>query len=358
MQNGQPGNKALSLQAYTSGLQQHQASQMPIKGVANPNGPPGPQGQGPPMMQGQEGSAQINTFYNADASAMNNMQQRPSGMPGQGNAGNHALQDYQMQLMLLEQQNKKRLIMARAEQDTTQSREATGPNGQPFPGNSPQGPRSGSSPNPNDMKRNTPQMNPAGIASPLGDGQSRASPGAMNFMANQIDPNMKFYNNGPMNGMENQMGGPINMRPPSSHPMGYNGQMNQQQMIQMQQRVQQGQPGGMPPQMPGWAGPNGAPVMPPNAQGQQTQTMGTPQQRAMPPPSAPAAAAGVIANGRAQAASPVPSVAQPPTPSQANKANPTKKGKKEAAPKVRGTALCFSFQEVLTLTLEESEKRN
>jgi hypothetical protein len=32
--------------------------------------------------------------------------------------GNHALQDYQMQLMLLEQQNKKRLLMARQEQDS------------------------------------------------------------------------------------------------------------------------------------------------------------------------------------------------------------------------------------------------
>ena len=33
-------------------------------------------------------------------------------------SGNHALQDYQMQMMLLEQQNKKRLLMARQEQDT------------------------------------------------------------------------------------------------------------------------------------------------------------------------------------------------------------------------------------------------
>jgi hypothetical protein len=31
--------------------------------------------------------------------------------------GNHSLQDYQMQMMLLEQQNKKRLLMARQEQD-------------------------------------------------------------------------------------------------------------------------------------------------------------------------------------------------------------------------------------------------
>lgn len=34
-----------------------------------------------------------------------------------GHPGNHALQDYQMQLMLLEQQNKKRLLMARQERD-------------------------------------------------------------------------------------------------------------------------------------------------------------------------------------------------------------------------------------------------
>lgn len=34
-----------------------------------------------------------------------------------GQSSGHALQDYQMQLMLLEQQNKKRLLMARQEQD-------------------------------------------------------------------------------------------------------------------------------------------------------------------------------------------------------------------------------------------------
>src|SRR5271155_341208 len=39
------------------------------------------------------------------------------GGPGAQGGGNHALQDYQMQLMLLEQQNKKRLMMARQEQD-------------------------------------------------------------------------------------------------------------------------------------------------------------------------------------------------------------------------------------------------
>jgi hypothetical protein len=40
----------------------------------------------------------------------------PAGATGPPQ-GNHALQDYQMQLMLLEQQNKKRLLMARQEQD-------------------------------------------------------------------------------------------------------------------------------------------------------------------------------------------------------------------------------------------------
>lgn len=37
--------------------------------------------------------------------------------PNPPKGGNYALQDYQMQLMLLEQQNKKRLMMARQEQD-------------------------------------------------------------------------------------------------------------------------------------------------------------------------------------------------------------------------------------------------
>jgi hypothetical protein len=38
--------------------------------------------------------------------------------PATTGGGNHALQDYQMQLMLLEQQNKKRLMMARQEQES------------------------------------------------------------------------------------------------------------------------------------------------------------------------------------------------------------------------------------------------
>ncbi|GAB7323923.1 hypothetical protein MBLNU13_g07346t1 [Cladosporium sp. NU13] len=54
-----------------------------------------------------------------------------AAFPSPTNPGNHALQDYQMQLMLLEQQNKKRLLMARQEQDSKLSQSA--------PNKSPQG---------------------------------------------------------------------------------------------------------------------------------------------------------------------------------------------------------------------------
>jgi len=71
------------------------------KGMQNPNEPP----QGSPAMDG-------------------------AGPAGQ-NSSKHALQDYQMQLMSPEQQNKKRIaqLMARQEQDS-----ANRPNGGPMPG--------------------------------------------------------------------------------------------------------------------------------------------------------------------------------------------------------------------------------
>jgi hypothetical protein len=46
-----------------------------------------------------------------------------SDVPPPTNRSRHALQDYQMQLMLLEQQNKKRLIMARSELDAAAAAE-------------------------------------------------------------------------------------------------------------------------------------------------------------------------------------------------------------------------------------------
>jgi hypothetical protein len=78
------------------------------------NGPkgmvPNPgQGGSPMMPQTSEGAmgAGMDDFY-APQGAM-----RTAGL----DPDNHARQDYQMQLMLLEQQNKKRLMMARQEQD-------------------------------------------------------------------------------------------------------------------------------------------------------------------------------------------------------------------------------------------------
>jgi hypothetical protein len=95
-----------------------------------PGQPGGPQNQGSPMMtQGQDGGS-IANYYNPGDMA-------PNGIRGGPNQGNHALQDYQMQLMLLEQQDKKRLMMARQEQDNMSiPRPSDGSSG---PGMSPNG---------------------------------------------------------------------------------------------------------------------------------------------------------------------------------------------------------------------------
>lgn len=351
-----------ALQQYNNNLAQHQQSQMPNKGMPNPNGP---QGQGSPMMPNQDGG--IAGYYNAEPNGM-----RPGSNVGGPNNGSHALQDYQMQLMLLEQQNKKRLLMARQEQDgLTNNRDGSGgpgqggpggpggpgANGQAFQGTSPQGARSVNSPNPNDMKRGTPQMNTTGVPSPVPEGQSRGSPGSMGFMPGNIDPNMTPHFYGKVNGMEGGMigGVPNVMRPPSSHPTAFNanGQPNQQQMINMQRQQQQQQQQGNvnQQQVQGWpAGPNGTPMMQQASQpGAPTpQPVGTPQQRAMPPPSAPAVAQ--AANGRTTTSSPQ-QPAAPPTPSQTTKANP--KAKKDAKPKV--IKPCFTifitYYSLLMLTL-------
>ncbi|KAK9417034.1 hypothetical protein SUNI508_09273 [Seiridium unicorne] len=352
--NQPPNAQKNSIATYSQNLQQHHGQQMPNKGMANP----GPQGQGSPMMQQGPNPADISTLYNANefGGAM-----RPGPGNGQGGGSNHALQDYQMQLMLLEQQNKKRLMMARQEQDSMGNiprgdgpavpgpggpQGPPGPNGQAFPDTSPQGARTGASPNPSDqMKRGTPQMNSAGIPSPLPEGaQSRGSPNPMGFMPNPptMDPTMpgaqQFFKG--MNGMEaNMVNGPhMNgaMRPPSSHPnQPFNGQVNPQQM--MAARQAQGGQGG-PNQMQWQGGPNGA-MMP---QGPQGQVQGTPQPRnaQMPPPSAPGPASGT-ANGRTQPSSPATSNAAPPTPQQSTKAAPKKKdtkGAKKAAANKKSNA--------------------
>jgi hypothetical protein len=69
--------------------------------------------------------------------------QRMAGAAGGQTAVNHAPEDYQMQMMLLEQQNKKRLLMARQEQDNALT---MAPNVSPSESRA-----GGPSPNPNDQ---------------------------------------------------------------------------------------------------------------------------------------------------------------------------------------------------------------
>jgi hypothetical protein len=264
---------------------------------------PMPDGQGMyPMAGGPE-------FYNTNGQIG---QVRPGGMPTTGNAqhGNHALQDYQMQLMLLEQQNKRRLMMARQEQDSMARADGQPPmpgqGGLP-PGTSP-GSRAGASPNPNEqMKRGTPKMPPSGLpGSPnAGDMSQRGSPGSMNLNGGQMPPEMA---------MGAQFFPGAHMRPPSSNPAFTGAQMGQPIPANAGQR------------MPNAQWPPGQPQMPPQHSPANQPQAGTPQERsAMPPPSAPPPT-GPNA-GRPQPASPQTAANAPPTPQQATKAAP--KGKKD-----------------------------
>jgi len=255
----------------------------------------------------------------------------PNGAPGPPQ-GNHALQDYQMQLMLLEQQNKKRLLMARQEQDNIS---APHPQGGPgfAPSMSPQGSRAGPSPNPADqMKKGTPRMGQPGSPMPEGAMQQQrnspapAMPGA-GFDPNgaNIPPGMHQY------GFPGQMPqGPMMGRPPSSHPGNFAGQQLTQQQMEAMQRN-----GAMP--NGAWRGPQGQPGMMPNPQ--QMGPMGNiPQQRGqMPPPPAPP----VGEQPRAQEPSPSQPAQAPPTPSQGNKAAPKKKNTKDT--KVKSIASYYSL---------------
>lgn len=333
-----PHVQAKTLATYSTNMTQHHGNQMPNKPMANAGGP---QNQGSPMVPpGPDGNS-LTQYYNPGEMGPGNM--RPGAPNGQPTGSNHALQDYQMQLMLLEQQNKKRLMMARQEQDLNTGANMPrvdgpggpggpggpqGPNAQGFQGTSPPGGRSGASPNPTEqMKRANQQMNNAtNMGSPLPDGaaQSRSSPNSMAFMGPNMDPNAATHF--PMNMNMAQMTGP--MRPPHAP---FNGQMSQQQMMAARQAQQPGAQGGPGMQ---WqqGGPNG------QMAGQPPQPMqGTPgqTQRSMPPPSAPAgAAAATAANSRNATSSPQVSNAAPPTPQQAAKPAPKKKETKNAKSKV------------------------
>jgi hypothetical protein len=249
----------------------------------------------------------------------------PANAPG-APQGNHALQDYQMQLMLLEQQNKRRLLMARQEQDSIPGPHQ-GPGGtQGFPAAmSPQGGRPGGpSPNPADqMKpRGTPKMSQSGSPLPEGSMPQRGSPAPnMNFDPSLAPPGMppQFY---PQIPQQSPM-----MRPPSSHPVAnLNGQaLTQQQMEAM--RNGQMAPNGV------WRGPQ-QPGMMPGQQPMGGPIGNNPQQRPMPPPPAPTN----------DVPRPEPSPSQsnqaPPTPSQPTKGNPKKKPTKDNNNKVLSLAFC------------------
>lgn len=337
-QNQNPAVQQKSIQVYAQNLAQHHNRSAMNQG-AMPNGmmnPGGMPNQGSPMIQPMNENFMMDPNYNPAVNA----QIRP-GMPqpAGGQGGNHALQDYQMQLMLLEQQNKKRLMMARQEQDSM-----TRADGQPGipaqqgmqpPGMSPSGSRNGPSPNPSDQMKRTPQLGQTGLPGSPTPGGPGGSPAPMNFNGQMPqDFNSQMFAMGKMG--EGMMPGQ-GIRPP--------GQMNPNM-----------QAGRMPAN---WQnGPQGQPVMQQPGQGQ-PQNVGTPQQtREMPPPQAPAPNAG----RGTQPSSPSTSNQAPPTPQQANKANPTK-GKKGKAnnEKVSGRNSSWStFQRIrlISYTASTEERLN
>lgn len=332
-QQQNPAVQQKSIQVYAQNLAKTQRQQS----MSNAGGNISDQGS-PIIGSGLDVGTLGPDFYNGNNPAA--MQLRgapPPNVPNGGAGGNHALQDYQMQLMLLEQQNKKRLLMARQEQDTIGGR----PDGMPAmpggpgfpPGMSRSGSRGGPSPGPGDQKRGTPKMNQVGPpGSPMPDGSMRGSPAAMNFNGTHAD-------------MYNQMNGNA-IRPPSSNPTFINGQYNPQQMEQIARTHQQAAQGGRMPN--GWPqGPQGQAPMIPQPQSQQPAQMGTSQQRNDMPP--PQGVPNTTANGRP------PSPPAPPTPQPTAKANP--KGAKKDT-KDRKVSYCLEMPYLTIRSCSNKSSRN
>lgn len=305
--NGLQKNAAQQLYSQEMATQAKNAIHGMPKGQMNPAGMP----QNSPMLTaGPEGQLLPADFLHNNGAAM-----RANNIGATGNGG--ALADYQMQLMLLEQQNKKRLMMARQEQDVAQrDQSGMGPQGlmgQPgFAPPSPRASRAGLSPASNDpTKRGTPKM---GQDSPLPDLGMRNSPGPANFDSGQMQPGMPPFTM--VSGAHGMM-----VRP-NTHPGGP--PMPQQlEIMRQQQNLRMANGGGVwPPGMP-----NPGQMMPPGQGIMQPNPMdGSMQRNNMAPPQGPA-------NGRTQPPSPQPQNAAPPTPSQNNKAGPKKKDTKDK-PKV------------------------
>ncbi|KAF2859364.1 hypothetical protein K470DRAFT_265358 [Piedraia hortae CBS 480.64] len=132
-----------------------------------------PGSQGSPMAPGGDAS----DFYSA-----NSARQFPTHV-----SGNHALMDYQVQLMLLERQNKKRLLMARQDYEP-------GANGH-FASGSPSS-HGAPSPVPADMSRHTPQLVKPGTSPSAADLGPRTSPLPVDRRI-QLPPNMRPHSGMP-----------------------------------------------------------------------------------------------------------------------------------------------------------------
>lgn len=345
-QNQAPNSQHRSIQMYAQSM-----AAATGKNIAQLKGGPGS------MLPGQAGQAGASmmpqTSEGGIGGSMGEFYAPPAGRQNALPAtGNHALQDYQMQLMLLEQQNKKRLMAARQEHDQLATHgdanrpgsfhQSMSPNSRPAPSPGP-----GGKPN----MTGTPKMaNQVGPGSPLPDGQmgphvqQRNSPasapgfngqipeGGHAMMYGQMEKLGMMANNGA--GVPNGAG---MMRPP------FNGPISQPEMteqinanLRVQQAANREQPDNAmwqqhPPQQPLQQSlqqqQQGQPPQAPQAgqpqQNQPPQQAGTPQpvgRNAMPPPQAPGNPANA---GRPPA--PASPNQQPPTPTQSHKANP--KGK-------------------------------
>lgn len=297
---------------------------------------PGMQGQNPDLMAGIDiNNSGAGPEYRFAPSVGLHQSGPPVPSPA---GGNHALQDYQMQLMLLEQQNKKRLLMAR------QGQEIVRPDGQPgmqggpnfAPGMSPSGSRSGPSPGPNEqIKRGTPKMGQVGLpngGSPMPDGtmpQGRDSPAAGGY--NGQIPDM--YTIAP--GMR---------PPPGSHAPYSRPQMTREQVEVVQRNHGVGQMSNAT-----WA-PGQTPIMQQQLPQTPQPSQGTPQQRAMPPPTGLPTAP--TTNGKPASPAQPPA---PPTPLPATKANPKVKKSEEKPRKVRHIELLKSSVKGLVIISNQSK---
>ena len=332
-QPGGPGPQQKSIQGYAQDLALHH-SRPALGNQGMPNGVMGPNAVMPnqsdlvPIPDGQ-GMYPMNEYY---APGGQPMAQLRAGMQTPANQhGNHALHDYQMQLMLLEQQNKRRLMMARQdkyEQDNI-SRDGQPPAAAPPPPPHPppsqtmgaggiQGGGNRSGNQSEQIKRGTPKMPQAGLPGSPSAGESvaqqnRGSPAAMNFNG---PPEMTgpFF----VKGMPEGMVGPNGIRPPSSNPGGFNGPQIGQSMTAAP--GSRGVPGG------NWQPQQGQPMPPQQSPVSQQQPGGTPQERAaMPPPQPPPA--GATGNNAGRASPQTGSAA--PTSQQTTKPPPKKKEPKE-----------------------------